>query len=118
MLQDKYHDLVPKHKTDGEDILKYFQRGGRCYNLNEQHLSELPAQLGLVDSELAEDTSEPSTQSSSQAVANVIMFDNILECDLEEEQLSSSLDEEQLSCDLDDGDESDDSTTALLYTDH
>ena len=46
------------------------------------------------------------------------MFDNILECDLEEEQLSSSFDEEQLSCDLDDGDESDDSTTALLYTDH
>ena len=33
MLQDKYHDLVPKHKTDGEDILKYFQRGGRCHYL-------------------------------------------------------------------------------------
>ena len=29
-LQDEYHDLVPKHRTDGEDILKYFQRGGRC----------------------------------------------------------------------------------------
>ena len=50
------------------------------------------------------------------------MFDNILECDLEEEQLSSSLDEEQLSwnsddcagSDLDDGDESDDSSDALL----
>ena len=33
MLQVRYHDLVPKHKTDGEDILKYFRRGGRCYCL-------------------------------------------------------------------------------------
>ena len=33
MLQIRYHDLVPKHKTDGEDILKYFRRGGRCYCL-------------------------------------------------------------------------------------
>ena len=33
MLQVRYHDLVPKHKTYGEDILKYFQRGGRCHYL-------------------------------------------------------------------------------------
>ena len=48
----------------------------------------------------------------------MVSHDNILECDLEEEQLSSSLDEEQLSCDLDDGDELDDSSNALLYTGH
>ena len=67
--------------------------------------ASVPTQLGLVDSELAND--------------------NILECDSEEEQLPSSLDEEQLSCDLDDGDESDnvlgfddESDDALLYTDH
>ena len=94
--------------------LRTFRACGRCYYLDQQRLSEPPAELGLVDSELAEDTSEPSNQSSSQAVANASMFDNILQCDLEEEHCSSSLDEEQLSCDLDDGDESDDSTTALL----
>ena len=67
-----------------------------------------------------------SNQSSSQAVANTIMSDNILGWDSEEEHLSSSLDEERLSCDVDDdeftyvddGDESDDSSNALLYTDH
>ena len=194
-LQDEYHDLVPRHRKDGEDILKYFQRGGRCsedactnpghvQRLDEPPLAPAPllsiveirqAVLTQFDIKLRQARAEQANWSASQhpegrvfytnrvtkektfdvpaAVKDVdlgelfsrhrdtietasvptqlglvdseLANDNILECDSEEEQLPSSLDEEQLSCDLDDGDESDnvlgfddESDDALLYTDH
>jgi hypothetical protein len=91
-----------------------------------KRLKESPMELGLVDSHLAEETAD-SLKKHQEIYAtrdsNAKAFDSVLQCDveesqlssamdedsesngpiydLEEEQLSSSIDEEQLSRDLD-----------------
>jgi hypothetical protein len=33
-LQDEYGDLIPDHKDDGQDVLKFFQRVSPVMNVN------------------------------------------------------------------------------------
>ena len=88
-----------------------------------KRLDDVPLELGLVDSDMAEDTAEFPKQSAAAAAADAKTFDETLQCDAtveelsstlddeygcpmgpadnEEDQLSSSLNEEELSRDLD-----------------